>query len=749
MAASRATQTLRVMITGDARSLNRELQGSESRFGRFGSSVVKVGKVVAAGLAATGAAAVAGAFKTAAYGDELDKTSAKLGINTDLLQDLNHWASQNGISSDALNRAVGRLNQRIGRAVEGNDKYRAAFEDLDVAIVDTQGNTRDTEEVMRDTIDALSAIEDPALQSAAASEVFGTKMARDLMPALRDGSLTLEEATAAMDKHGRMTEEQIEASVRFTDSWDAIKTAGGNLIRQGLAPVMEFMADRLFPVIQDVVIPALQRFGDWLGPKLKAAGEVATAAFDAVKAWWDNNSETILGFFRGVRDTFDDVVAAVDGFIQNTLIPAFKDVKEWWDTEGEAFRKRVVEIFEDMGEAWDEFTAGFKEGWEESRTEAARSEGSLAESWARLRRNLGLTDRANRETTEGMEISWRGFGRFLGESIENDKRTLQEGMDKLSDMIEFFRDGIADLRQGWHNEWSAIRRFFAQTTLNVRTDARNFLDTLIRWFVQLPGDISRAVGDVGRTLLQKGKDLIKGLVDGMKERIKTIGSDIGKALGAAFEKAFSFIPGIGDGIGIAGTGAVSGWQRQWAAVQGSGVGGLNLMSAFRPGSRTRSGNLSYHARGRAVDVGGTPGAMAALSRWIAATFGGNTKELIYSGPGGVNLLNGRPHRFSGGVRSDHFDHVHWAMRQGAFFPRDTLLQTTRLAEPGTGGEWVLPDRKLRSAVREESGTGELAPKLDKIIGLLERGALGDVNIATQAANPVEVAQALTLALRMR
>lgn len=47
----------------------------------FGGRIAKAAKVGTAAVAAAGAAAAAGAFKVAAYGDELDKSSSKLGVH--------------------------------------------------------------------------------------------------------------------------------------------------------------------------------------------------------------------------------------------------------------------------------------------------------------------------------------------------------------------------------------------------------------------------------------------------------------------------------------------------------------------------------------------------------------------------------------------------------------------------------------------------------------------------------------------
>jgi hypothetical protein len=85
-----------------------------------------------------------------------------------------------------------------------------------------------------------------------------------------------------------------------------------------------------------------------------------------------------------------------------------------------------------------------------------------------------------------------------------------------------------------------------------------------------------------------------------------------------------------------------------------------MFSGFRPGARTVSGNQSWHAVGRAVDL---PPSMQ-IFNWIRETFGKNTKELIFTPAGGAQIKNGRPYTYTGAVAAQHNNHVHWAYDQG-------------------------------------------------------------------------------------
>lgn len=117
-------------------------------------------------------------------------------------------------------------------------------------------------------------------------------------------------------------------------------------------------------------------------------------------------------------------------------------------------------------------------------------------------------------------------------------------------------------------------------------------------------------------------------------------------------------------IGGAAGGGGMGWARQMAVLH-QRFPGLPLISGFRPGAMTSTGNRSYHALGRAVDI---PPSWDVF-QWIAQNYGRSTKELIYTPAGGRQIKNGQLHRFSGGtIEEDHYNHIHWAYDNGGMIP---------------------------------------------------------------------------------
>jgi hypothetical protein len=116
------------------------------------------------------------------------------------------------------------------------------------------------------------------------------------------------------------------------------------------------------------------------------------------------------------------------------------------------------------------------------------------------------------------------------------------------------------------------------------------------------------------------------------------------------------------------------------------VGAVRVISTFRRGATTLSGNRSYHAVGRAVDFAPS----RTLARRWHDTYGPRTKEEITPWRQ-YDIWNGRPHHYSAALHAQHSGgnaHVHIAMAKGGpvqLMDRGgTLAPGLNLAYNGTG-----------------------------------------------------------------
>ena len=120
------------------------------------------------------------------------------------------------------------------------------------------------------------------------------------------------------------------------------------------------------------------------------------------------------------------------------------------------------------------------------------------------------------------------------------------------------------------------------------------------------------------------------------------------------------------------------WRNLWAITRNQ-FPNARLTSAYRGGSRTVSGNASYHSRGMAIDVSPS---MDIFNFW-RNKYGANLAELIYSPANGKQIKNGQNHYYTGAVRGMHFNHVHIAARQA-------LSDAMAGGLPGMGGAMSHP-----------------------------------------------------------
>lgn len=117
-------------------------------------------------------------------------------------------------------------------------------------------------------------------------------------------------------------------------------------------------------------------------------------------------------------------------------------------------------------------------------------------------------------------------------------------------------------------------------------------------------------------------------------------------------------------------------------------GNVPLISGLRPGARTLSGALSYHAMGRAIDIA----PVRAWAAFLDSAFGSRLKELITPWQE-FNRHNGRRHTYTGAVWNQHNfaggnAHIHAAMDSGGYLMpgwNGPIFNGTGRPEPVTPG----------------------------------------------------------------
>jgi hypothetical protein len=210
-----------------------------------------IGSLKALGAAFIGSAIVRGASNfvkdIAATGDELGKTAAQLGIGVTELQRWRVAAQLTGASSDDLTKGLRTLAKNaLASAQSASSETARAFESLGVSVKDTDGNFKDTQDLLRETGSALSGVESNLERTALAQQLFG-RAGTKLLPLFAQGEEGLEKLLEKLDEFGGgFGEDAVKMSEDLTDAflgWDVASTSLKSAIAVGLLPVLTFLVN--------------------------------------------------------------------------------------------------------------------------------------------------------------------------------------------------------------------------------------------------------------------------------------------------------------------------------------------------------------------------------------------------------------------------------------------------------------------------------------------------------------------------
>ena len=139
---------------------------------------------------------------------------------------------------------------------------------------------------------AISDIEDPTLQAAAAQKLFGGA-GLELLPTLKAGKDALQDLTKEARKNGnimstdtvRGAEAVNDAMASAKDALKALATKGFTFVLPYIKTAVFWFKDRVVPTIKRDVIPAIQAFAKIIRD-FRRADNQATPSYRPSSAWW-------------------------------------------------------------------------------------------------------------------------------------------------------------------------------------------------------------------------------------------------------------------------------------------------------------------------------------------------------------------------------------------------------------------------------------------------------------------------------
>lgn len=254
-----------------------------SRITGVGDKITGAGRALAPFSAAAGTAITAlGALgvKSAATGAQIDDLSLRLGISAEKVQEYQYVTAQAGVEWAVFEKALIKARAAIVDLSAGTiNNASKALQSLGLRIEDF-----DSKEAMFDgIIDALAGMEDKTLQTAYANEIFGDKIANQMLPFLNAGADAINQFKSEFATIAPLTNEQVSALAALDDTLYLVKESIKNAALQlgaSFAPLIKSIADS----IQNNLVPKLQKLAEWFNSLSLSQQQFALKALLVVAA---------------------------------------------------------------------------------------------------------------------------------------------------------------------------------------------------------------------------------------------------------------------------------------------------------------------------------------------------------------------------------------------------------------------------------------------------------------------------------
>lgn len=194
--------------------------------------------------------------------------------------------------------------------------------------------------------------------------------------------------------------------------------------------------------------------------------------------------------------------------------------------------------------------------------------------------------------------AWNFIWGIISSVVSGIESFLSAAWDFIVNVFLSARDRIVAVINGIRAIVDKIRGFFN----DLKNAAAGGTDSLIAFVKNIPSRIFGAIGNIGATLVQKGRDLIQGLINGIKNMA-----------GALRNALVSLLPGpLKDFAGQLGLASPSKLFEKWGVftVQGF-INGVAAMRAHLADAMASMANVATSPGG--FDVGGGTGGSAAIS----------------------------------------------------------------------------------------------------------------------------------------
>ena len=287
-------------------------EDADGKLSRLGDTAKKIGAALGAAAAAVGTACVAAGKKlwdmandVGSAGDQIDKTSQKIGISAESYQKWGYVFERCGADVNNLQTGMKKLSTVITDAAGGSDSAAEKLSAVGLSIEELNGKSQDEQLSM--VITALQGMEAGAERTAAANDLLG-KSAVDMAAVLNTSAEETERLKQEAEDYGMvMSNEAVAASAAFEDSLTKLSHTVDGLKNR--------MVGELLPGITQIT----DGFADLLAGNEQAAEELkngVTSVIDTIRTLIPQFAELITSIAGAVLESAPGIIKALaDGLL--------------------------------------------------------------------------------------------------------------------------------------------------------------------------------------------------------------------------------------------------------------------------------------------------------------------------------------------------------------------------------------------------------------------------------------------------
>ena len=241
---------------------NMKFDAIATNIKNIGNGITKAGKATA-GLSLAAAGALTGfaalGKNAVATADELETLATQYQMSAEAMQKFNYVALQTDTEADALYKAFVKVRSGVADMATGTvSTATEALKKLNINLNNFDGS----EAQFYAIINALADMEDKTQMVALANDIFGDKLANNILPLIYAGSDAIAEYADEFDSLGALSNDQVAALAEFDNVLNKLKTQFANVAAQigsSLLPLMQKIAN----VVSNTIVPKLQQLAEW------------------------------------------------------------------------------------------------------------------------------------------------------------------------------------------------------------------------------------------------------------------------------------------------------------------------------------------------------------------------------------------------------------------------------------------------------------------------------------------------------